>query len=578
MTSRIEPNSISFSSLFDESFHITAMMVDRDFRIIRSSPSALEMIGNGLTSAPAGLTCHQLFYNNDVSCRDCPLAGCIKPFNGFKSLTIQDGSKKRFIKNQILSWENFSLFIFQDMTREIDLIRTMELSRKKLTAQIVLLKQKNKKIADRHHLLKDLMDHLPDAVIEVDENFNIRYKNSTVKQITSETNAEKCFQMFGHAGPCDVCPAKFGFISGSGCKKSHCINDRYYTETISPAPDGTGGLLLFRNTTRQVMLIEQIRQQQETIKHKNKILSGLVHFGAFMQNESELESVVDFFLEQLLSVVSFNSAVVIVNDIRKGNLWITAQRGVDDSLMKTLARAYLSRDIQTSKTNKIPMGVLPWSETTQIQLSGGNGSKVGLIVLRGHFDDKNELIRLYSEPFGAHIHNRLLMRRLEEKANTDAMTGLFNRGFVEQALLEEQLKFENYNIHYSVVVVDVNRLKMANDVYGHEIGDRLLQTVSDLLLQTVRATDIVARTGGDEFLILLTNTPNDRADLFVNRLVNNVFNDVTLKVGANEKFPVTVSAGAAGTDRYPPEKLIKEADRLMYAHKEAYYKTHKRYR
>jgi len=57
-----------------------------------------------------------------------------------------------------------------------------------------------------------------------------------------------------------------------------------------------------------------------------------------------------------------------------------------------------------------------------------------------------------------------------------------------------------------------------------------------------------------------------------------VFDEVTMPVGNGEQFPVTISAGAAGSDRFDSQDLVKEADRMMYENKEAYYKTHKRYR
>ncbi|MCK5543936.1 MAG: GGDEF domain-containing protein, partial [Desulfobulbaceae bacterium] len=182
------------------------------------------------------------------------------------------------------------------------------------------------------------------------------------------------------------------------------------------------------------------------------------------------------------------------------------------------------------------------------------------------------------EPFGAYVHNKLLMRKLEEKANTDPMTGLYNRGYLDQAIKEETEKLKKFNIQYSIVMADVNRLKKANDDYGHEAGDNLILTVADLLEKEVRPMDVVARTGGDEFLILLADCNNEGANNFINRLTKKTFHEVSIEVGKNERFPVTVSFGAAGTDKYKPEELIKEADRTMYENKEAFYAKNKNLR
>jgi diguanylate cyclase (GGDEF)-like protein len=189
-----------------------------------------------------------------------------------------------------------------------------------------------------------------------------------------------------------------------------------------------------------------------------------------------------------------------------------------------------------------------------------------------------ELVRLFSEPFGAFIHNRLLLRQLEEKANTDPLTGLYNRRYLESLLAAERKKCDQFDIPYSVVVVDVNRLKEANDLHGHDAGDRLILTVSERLKSGIRATDAIARIGGDEFLILLADTHEEGARELVERFMGEVFKDAAMEVDNGGMFPVTVSLGVAGSDQVPHDALIQTADKRMYETKLEYYRTHRRYR
>jgi diguanylate cyclase (GGDEF)-like protein len=214
-----------------------------------------------------------------------------------------------------------------------------------------------------------------------------------------------------------------------------------------------------------------------------------------------------------------------------------------------------------------------------MELTGGSGRRVGIIISpETDGDCDGELVRLFSEPFGAFIHNRLLLRQLEEKANTDPLTGLYNRRYMEGLMAAEKKKSDQFDIPYSVVVVDVNRLKEANDNHGHDVGDRLLLSVSERLKSGIRATDTVFRIGSDEFLILLSDTREEGARNLMERLMEKVFKDITIDAGNGETFPVTVSLGVAGSDQVPHHELVQAADRRMYETKQEYYRTHQRYR
>jgi diguanylate cyclase (GGDEF)-like protein len=334
-----------------------------------------------------------------------------------------------------------------------------------------------------------------------------------------------------------------------------------------------------RNTTRQIQLIEKIREQQETITRKNDILSGLVKLGTIMQKETDPQIVVSFFLDMFLPVCNASAAAVMVRDIRPGSLWFTIQKGISEEQLSHLTRlCFSSRDDQRDResTLKTPAGEQP---IRQLPITGGDGRRVGTAFAVNPIEDEDEnLVSLYFEPLGAYLENRILTRQLEERANTDPLTGLFNRGYFEAALAEEEKKHAEFDIPYAVVVADVNGLKRTNDAYGHGAGDTLIMTVARHLVSSIRETDCVARTGGDEFILLLANTTDEGAQLMVARLEKSVFRDVQFEAKADEWLPVTVSFGACGVDVVAPERMLQEADRRMYEAKEFYYQHHQRYR
>jgi diguanylate cyclase (GGDEF)-like protein len=392
---------------------------------------------------------------------------------------------------------------------------------------------------------------------------------------------DRCYAMLGHAQPCPECPAKNGFAVADGKKKSHEAGGRVYTEIFSVAPNGGGGLLVFRDITRQVALINQIRSHQKEIAEKNSILSLLAEFGTYLQKEHDVKDVADYFLDTILPHLHPGAAVIIVNDIRLGNLWIAEQRSMDPEAFKVLTRVCLGRDLQDTRNEGLITAThLPWPRGTQLPLAGANkGQRVGMVLLQGEpAAEALGFLCLVTEMMGSYFQNQLLLKQLEEKANRDSLTGLFSRGYLVQALEEERGKFYKYGVHHAVVLIDINQLKKLNDQYGHDWGDRLIVLTATSLEKELRTTDMAARTGGDEFVVLLTGSTDQDASSFVHRLQTDVFADLSIPLPDGKIFPLTVSMGKAATDMFPPDALLKKADRLMYANKREFYRNVERYR
>lgn len=142
----------------------------------------------------------------------------------------------------------------------------------------------------------------------------------------------------------------------------------------------------------------------------------------------------------------------------------------------------------------------------------------------------------------------------------DALTGLYNRRFVESEL--KKLNIDK-NIPVSVVMGDVNGLKITNDVFGHAIGDELLKNVAAVFKETCTEQDIVARWGGDEFLLILLNNSLDDAERMIQTLRTNL---KKRKVGT---FQLSVSLGCAARNNVDQkmEDIIRQAEEWMYHQK-----------
>lgn len=109
------------------------------------------------------------------------------------------------------------------------------------------------------------------------------------------------------------------------------------------------------------------------------------------------------------------------------------------------------------------------------------------------------------------------VRDLRHRADHDFLTGLYNRYAFQQHLDEEIRRTERYGGVFSLIMFDVDLFKAVNDRYGHDVGDRVLRRISDLAVEEVRDADILARWGGEEFMVLLPETDIDGAGVVSGR-------------------------------------------------------------
>ena len=166
------------------------------------------------------------------------------------------------------------------------------------------------------------------------------------------------------------------------------------------------------------------------------------------------------------------------------------------------------------------------------------------------------------------LENARMFERIEKMALTDPLTGLYNRRFCQSRMDEMMVRADRYQYPMGVVMCDIDHFKHINDTYGHQVGDQVLCTISALFKKKLRRSDLIARWGGEEFLIVLDKTnPKETFDK-VEMLRRSIDN---LELSCDEgNFKVTISAGIAsypGDERHR-EPLIEMADKALYYSKE----------
>lgn len=150
---------------------------------------------------------------------------------------------------------------------------------------------------------------------------------------------------------------------------------------------------------------------------------------------------------------------------------------------------------------------------------------------------------------------------------TDALTGLYNRRHFEDNLEREFLRAKRYGSDLSFAMIDVDYFKKINDTYGHGFGDYVLKEIAYLITQTFRKTDLVFRYGGEEFAVIITETPKDKALIPLERLRQAIC-DYPFDYN-NQRIKVTVSIGVSDvTDEVEtPQNLFECADKALYSAK-----------
>lgn len=453
--------------------------------------------------------------------------------------------------------ESRILWLFREITTEIAGLR-------RLRDQLRDLTEKTRFYEEILH------SDLPLGLMVIDEDCRVMFASAGAKRlfhIPSKANLTCCFHYLQRLTPCEHCPLPEA-VSGRPVKKRFTVAGRAITGELLPC--GESFVYIFRETTREIELLQQIKEQQETLRlanariaEQNELLRHLsavsLRLGEIGQVESILESVV---LSIAATFHSDRGAAVLCNRAGK------------------IDYAYFSPGVEEREKPAFTQQPLhPWPEHHEyiaIDL-GGEAEFHGRIFLHrpGKALDRG-IIDLFAMQVSAVLKNLTLQRRLEELAQTDGLTRVFNRYYFDRRFVEERERSIRFGQPLSMILVDVNGLKAVNDLHGHAAGDALLCATARILRENISVYDSIYRLGGDEFVILLANCPE--AQLRVMEDLLKEVQEVAVCDFDGQNFPVRFSVGGSCSAATEYDKMKEVADRCMYAHKEEFYRAHARYR
>ncbi len=200
------------------------------------------------------------------------------------------------------------------------------------------------------------------------------------------------------------------------------------------------------------------------------------------------------------------------------------------------------------------------------------GRTIGLVELfhvrtpRFFTADDLSVYRTMANQAGAVLDNVRLLDQLRQAADVDQLTGVNNHRYLQERLKQEAARSARSHVPFSILMVDLDGFKGINDKHGHADGDRVLRTVASGLKLAVRGHDIVARYGGDEFVVFMPDTSEDQARVVAKRVVAGVrARKHELSDGTIAQISASAGLAVFPVDGRTPAVLLHAADAAMYA-------------
>lgn len=190
--------------------------------------------------------------------------------------------------------------------------------------------------------------------------------------------------------------------------------------------------------------------------------------------------------------------------------------------------------------------------------------EIGYLAIQGISDVQKEMFSVLAHQFSLGLNRIRLYEEIEKLAITDSLTKLYTRRHCLARFSEELQRSEKYKMDLSFLMLDVDNFKFYNDKFGHLVGDVILRDVAKSIKSNVREIDLVGRFGGEEFLVILTDTPKQGAEFVAERIRETIQNKEIKAY--DERLKVTVSIGVTTfpEDAKTPEELLDKADWCLY--------------
>jgi diguanylate cyclase (GGDEF)-like protein len=318
-------------------------------------------------------------------------------------------------------------------------------------------------------------------------------------------------------------------------------------------------------------------KQFENEKQKRILEHTLLEVTRAITSTLHLKEVLTKILEAMSQFIHFDKSIVLLHE--KDNFVVKTIHGFDsdnlheDAMIVNVSQdAFLNAIIQTGQPVIGNSLESPFAcSTSEDAILAGvpilyRDKLLGIIVI--HCKDEvisNELLFTLAGQAGVAIQNARLFAEINELAITDGLTGLNNRRHFFELVEMEFTKYKRYGHDLSLCMIDIDNFKHVNDTYGHSAGDEVLKHLADNLTALVREYDIIGRYGGEEFAVILPETPLKKAAVIAERFREHI-EKASVEITGNSVVKYTLSIGVSAFTKDVKEicTVFDAADKGLY--------------
>ncbi|MEE9399631.1 MAG: diguanylate cyclase, partial [Dehalococcoidales bacterium] len=340
-------------------------------------------------------------------------------------------------------------------------------------------------------------------------------------------------------------------------------------------------LHLLEYVTNRVAVSMEKEYLRERLTEREEELSMINRASAIITSSLDIPGVFDGFIEELKKIIEVDwSAIALIKENELcflalssgiGSAWNEEEclpiKGTGTEWVATRKETLIETDLSQESRfvngkYHVKQGVRSIGYLPLISKGEGIGSfMVASCHPNAYSRRQVMLLEQLASQIAMSVENSRLYAEAEERARIDELTGLLNRRSLDEFIASEISQHSRYGGAFSLIILDLDSFKAFNDNYGHLAGDKLLAKVGSIMKSTIRNADQAFRFGGDEFAILLPNTPLDAASQVAERIRR----QVALKVKTGS-ISVTASLGLSTwpSDGIGPNEVIASADVALY--------------